>query len=243
MIYLSEIRTTSNKLPKKYPFSIDAIKKGINLEFNSFVTFLVGENGSGKSTILEAIAKSIGFNPAGGSINNSYENKETESDLSSYLKLIWQIKTRKGFFLRTENFYSFTTYVDELRDDPLDGHNAYAPYGGKSLHEQSHGESFFSLFKNRFKKGVFILDEPEAALSPQRLLSLLSILKNLENDGETQFIIATHSPILLSYPNAVIYNLDNGLKPINYKDTEHFKVTKSFLENPELYHKILFSEL
>jgi predicted ATPase len=210
----------------------------LNVDFTSNVTFFVGENGSGKSTILEAIADECGFNLSGGSRNHSYTRHPTESNLSSALRLSWFPKVTNGFFMRAESFFNFATYIDELAQEDPSILNAY---GGKSLHQQSHGESFLSLFVNRFKKGIYILDEPEAALSPNRQLSFLVIIHELETSDKAQFIIATHSPILLCYPGAVVLSLDGGnIRKIDYKDAEHYRLTKEFLDNPERYFHHLF---
>jgi predicted ATPase len=232
MPFLTKAKTIDNEFPDRYPFSIASIKNGFEIDFKSNITFLVGENGSGKSTILEAIADIIGFNLSGGTKHSNYKFKNTESDLSSFMRLTWKSKVFNGFFLRAESFFNFATYMDELEG---------GAYGGKSLHHQSHGESFLALFQNFINKGIYILDEPEAALSPQRQLTFLAIINELEKSGNTQFIIATHSPILLSYPNATVLDLDNNLQEINYKETEHFKLTKEFLNNPERYFRHLFT--
>jgi len=207
------------------------------LEFPTNVTFFVGENGSGKSTLLEAIADRCDFNTAGGGRQNLYEVHKAESSLGEYIRLSWLPKISNGFFLRSETFYQFASHID-LIEDP----RRYNAFGGKSLHHQSHGESFLALFMNRFKgKAIYLLDEPEAALSPTRQLSLLKIMKDLEH--EAQFIIATHSPILLGYPNATIYSFDQGeIESIRYEDTIHYIVTKRFLDAPQSILRELFDE-
>lgn len=240
MPFLNNIQTVNNNIDfEKYPFNIPAFSKGINIDFKSNVTFFVGENGSGKSTLLEAIAEHCGFNPSGGNRNHHYQFHETESNLTSALKFSWLPKVTDGFFMRAESFFNFATYIDELEaDDPTH----YSAYGGKSLHQQSHGESFLALFNNRFKKGIYILDEPEAALSPKRQLSLLVLIHELEKSGKAQFIIATHSPIILSYPGAVLFSLDeNQIEEVDYQETQHYQITKDFLLHPELFYKHLFS--
>jgi len=231
----------------KYPFSLPIIKNLQEIHFPTQVTFFVGENGTGKSTILEAIADHAGFGAEGGSKNISFKTSRDEvysgaQNLSDHLTLSWRQKPKDGYFFRAESFYNVASYLDSLEREC--GGNAYAPYGGKSLHHQSHGESFFSFFKNRMGRGgFFILDEPEAALSPQRQLSLLVIMKELCKDPNTQFIIATHSPILLAYPEATIYSCDEQeLKQIDYEQTSHYQITKHFLNNPSLYLKKLFDE-
>lgn len=238
MTYLSRIYLKDDH-PKDFPFNLPIFKNGLDLRLKTNITFFVGENGTGKSTLMESIADKCDFNLSGGNRNHSYDFHKTESTLSEYLTLSWKTKINQGFFMRAESFFNFATYVDEVATrDPriLDA------YGGKSLHKQSHGEAFLALFHNHFDKGIYILDEPESALSPQRQLALLSIIHKLEETGKAQFIIASHSPILLSYPGATIYSLDNNLEKINYKDTEHYQITKNFLNSPELYFRHLFSD-
>lgn len=232
-VYLRSLTVLKEKITdySDYPFSIPAINKLDSLEFTSSVTFFVGENGSGKSTLLEAIAYQCGFNTAGGGRNNSYEVESSHAALGDFIRLSWMPKMTNGFFLRAETFYDFATYIDSLPGD------AYAAYGGHSLHEQSHGEAFLSLFVNRFgQKGIYLLDEPEAALSPERQLAFLRVIKDLEQQGKSQFIIATHSPIILGYPGARILSFDTPpISEIKYEDTAHYTVTKGFLNNRDLY--------
>ncbi|GIP34897.1 AAA family ATPase [Paenibacillus sp. J2TS4] len=217
----------------QYPFSIPAVKEMTTLTFQNRVTFFVGENGSGKSTILEAIAYQCGFHTAGGGKNNFYDVDASHSALGEHMRLSWLPKITNGFFLRAETFYHFASHLDTMPE-------SLRYYGGKSLHEQSHGESFLSLFNHRFgKKAIYLLDEPEAALSPTRQLALLRIIKDLEK--EAQFIIATHSPILLGYPDAQILNFDaRPVGEIRYEDTLHYIVTRRFLENKDAVLKELF---
>ncbi|WP_243292514.1 AAA family ATPase [Bacillus sp. FJAT-47783] len=223
---------------KRYPFSIPSIKSFDQLDLKSNVTFFVGENGSGKSTLLEAIAYQCQFNTAGGSRNNLYEVHASHSDLGEYIRLSWLPKVTNGFFLRAESFYHFATHLDELEQDGLTA-TGFKDYGGQSLHEQSHGEAFLSLFLNRFKgKAIYLLDEPEAALSPQRQLSFMRILHDLSSSGECQFIIATHSPILLGFPNATILSFDDGeVKEVEYERTDHYQITKYFLQYRDKFLK------
>lgn len=233
-MFLKRITLLRENIPSygQYPFSIPSIYSLDEINLESKITFFVGENGSGKSTLLEAIADKCDFNTAGGGRNNIYELHESESKLGDYIRLSWLPKVTNGFFLRAESFYNFATHIDEL-DDP----RKYENYGGKSLHNQSHGESFLSLFLNRFNsKAIYLLDEPEAALSPARQLTFLKILHDLTEKENTQFIIATHSPILLGYPGAEILSFDNGqITKIAYENTDHYQITKYFLHNREKF--------
>ena len=217
----------------RYPFSIPAIKQLHSLEFGKEVTIFIGENGSGKSTLLEAIAVALGFNAEGGTKNFNFGTRETHSSLYDFIDLAKSYQRfRDGFFLRAESFYNVATHIDVL-DETTPGPPLKDSYGGKSLHHQSHGESFLALMLNRFGgNGLYILDEPEAALSPVRQLSVLSRMSQLIKK-KSQFIIATHSPILMAYPNALIYQInETGIHQVKYEDTEHYQITKSFLNNP-----------
>jgi len=231
----------------QYPFSLPIIRNLKEISFPTQVTFFIGENGTGKSTILEAMAYHVGFGAEGGSKNIAFKTSVADvyaniQKLADHLTLSWRQKPKDGYFFRAESFYNVANYLDYLEREC--GSGAYSSYGGKSLHEQSHGESFLAFFKNRINRGgFFILDEPEAALSPQRQLSLLVIIHQLCKDPNMQFIIATHSPILLSYPGATIYSCDdNHIKKISYTQTPHYQIMKDFLNNPDLYLKNLFSE-
>ena len=187
----------------------------------------------------------LGFNPEGGSKNFSFGTRDSHSELHRYLLTAKSyLKPRDGFFLRAESFFNAATYIERLGDDPeLPGPPVINSYGGHSLHEQSHGESFMTLMLERFGgKGVYVFDEPEAALSPTRQLALLRRMKHLVDD-DSQFIIATHSPILLAYPGALIYQIDSqGIRAVDYKDTEHYQVTKAFLESPDRMLAEIFAD-
>lgn len=236
MLLLRDIQFTSKKV-ESFPFNIPAFSKDFILPLSQPVTFFVGENGAGKSTFLESIAYECGFSLLGGSRNNLLHEPAHTTKLP--LKLSWNQKTASGFFMRAESFFNFASYLEQLqKENPSD--DIYASYGGKSLHRQSHGEAFLSLFSNRFRKGIFILDEPEAALSPNRQLSFLALLHDLSKSGEAQFLIATHSPILLTYPQAEIFSFDNDLEKVSYEETEHFTLTKDFLNSPESFFRHLF---
>ncbi|MGE0867326.1 MAG: AAA family ATPase [Kofleriaceae bacterium] len=216
-----------------YPFSIPAIRKLGELELHGEVTFFVGDNGAGKSTLIEAIAIAAGFNAEGGSRNFNFQTRRSESELHQFIRLVRGVRRpRDGYFLRAESFFNVATEVDRL--------GAQGSYGERSLHEQSHGESFLALALNRFgDNGLYILDEPEAALSPQRQLSLLAIMSQLATQG-TQFLVATHSPILMAYPGALIYQLGaEGIAAVEYEQTEHFQITRDFLNGRERYFRHL----
>lgn len=233
--FLHRIESVAEKFDQSvYPFNLRAFSHGIDLELRSTVTFFVGENGSGKSTLLEALAECCGFNPEGGNRDHHRATFAERSAMAQALRLSWFPKVTQGFFLRAESFYNFATYLEQVSD--------FRAYGGKSLHAQSHGESFLSLFAHRFEQGLYILDEPEAALSPQRQLSFLKIIHDLATPGHAQFLIATHSPILLAYPGAVLFGLDgDAIDRINYQETRHFLVTRDFLNSPERFFKHLFA--
>lgn len=219
----------------RYPFSLPAVRDLEALDLHAKVTFFVGENGSGKSTLLEAIAVSVGFNPEGGTKNFRFGTRASHSNLHEHLRVAKGIRRpRDGFFLRAESFFNVATEIENLDAAPSFGPPVIGSYGGHSLHEQSHGESFLALVTNRFGgKGLYILDEPEAALSPQRQLAVLSRIHDLVCD-ESQFIIATHSPILMAYPDAWIYAFGrDGIRRVAYEDTEHYQVTRDFLANPK----------
>ena len=196
------------------------------------VVFLVGENGSGKSTVLEAIAAAAGFNPEGGTRNYSFSTSDTHSELFRHITLCRSYRRpANGYFLRAEGMYNAASYLDKL--DELPGQSALHLYGGRSLHSRSHGESFLAVISAFRGGGLYLLDEPEAALSPVRQLTLLSLINELVADG-SQFIIATHSPILMAYPNAqILLFSENGITPTAYKQTEHYQITKQFLDDPQ----------
>jgi predicted ATPase len=223
-----------------FPFSIPAIGSLDTMEFDRPVTFFVGENGAGKSTLLEAIAIGMGLNPEGGSRNFRFATRESHSGLSDVLRLSRSgRRIRDSFFLRAESYFNVATEIEALDREPGGGRIIDA-YGGKSLHEQSHGESFFALFLNRLRgNGLYFFDEPEAALSPTRQLSFLSRLHELVKDG-SQCFIATHSPILMAYPDAAILVFESGPpRRIDYRDTEHYGVTRTFLNDTERMLDIL----
>ncbi len=222
----------------KYPFNIKVVRNFEELQFTSPVTFFVGENGIGKSTFIEALAVSLGLPAEGGTENFRYHPKNTASNLSNYLRVCTFNKAKTKFFLRAESFYNFSTEVQRLvRENGFV--SLYNSYGGNLL-ECSHGESFLKLVQNRFTDhGLYILDEPEAALSPQRQLSLLCLINQLVKEG-SQFIIATHSPILISYRDGEILDLNNDFAKIKYKDTSIYSIYKMYLDNPDAMQHRLF---
>lgn len=216
----------------RYPFNLPVVRDLDTLELHSRVTFFAGENGSGKSTLLEAIAVAAGFNPEGGTRSFNFSTRNSESELHRFLRLVRGYRRhRTGFFLRAESYFNVGTVLEQM-PEILQGF-----YGGISPHEQSHGESFLMLVRSRFwANGLYILDEPEAALSPQHQLTLLRHIDDLARRKSSQLIIATHSPILLAYPDARIYWLSKqGLAPIAYEDTEHYRLTRDFLLHRERY--------
>lgn len=217
-----------------------ALLDGLDLTFSNPVTVFVGENGSGKSTLLEAIACHCGFNVSGGNRNHVYDQTVDVEPLAKALTFSWRPKVSQGFFLRAESFFNFAGYLDEMSSHA--GPVVYDSYGGSSLNRQSHGEAFLSLFENQFdRKGIYILDEPEAALSPLRQIQLLAILHALEETGEAQVIMATHSPILMAYPNAdLLYLEGDTIRNADYRETAHYRITRRFLENPDAYLREIF---
>jgi len=220
---------------ERYPFNLPAVRTLDRLDFHPKVTYFVGENGAGKSTLLEAIAVALGFNAEGGSKNFRFSTRRSHSVLHEHLRIAKGFKRpRTGFFLRAESFFNVATEIEQLDAEPGLGAPVIQSYGGHSLHEQSHGESFLTLLMERFHgQGLYILDEPEAALSPQRQLAVLARIHDLVNEG-SQFVIATHSPLLMAYPDACIYQCGaDGVAPVAYDDTEHVRVTRDFLADPQ----------
>ncbi len=241
--YLNKVILKRDKVERfdRYPFHIPAVKALNELPLHPKITFFVGENGSGKSTLIEAIAVCCGFNPEGGSRNFSFETYRSHSDLSDYLMIAKGVRhPRDGYFLRAESFYNVATNIEELDSVSSEAPSIKNSYGG-SLHERSHGESFFALLNNRLGgHGVYILDEPEAALSPQRQLAMLCRIDDLVKQ-DSQFIIATHSPILTAYPDSVIYSLsEKGIEKTAYEHTENYQITRQFLNHYQsMLHDLL----
>ena len=205
------------------------------IEFHKQVTFFVGENGSGKSTLIEALAISQGFNPEGGTKNFHFSTENSHSDLCDYLRVArGVVYPRDGFFLRAESFYNVASNIDQMDREGGCGAPVIMSYGGVSLHRQSHGESFLALAENRFGgQGLYILDEPEAALSPRGLIRLMQRMDELVRQ-DSQFIIATHSPMLIAFPDAEVYRIgEDGIESVRFRDTDHYRTTVRFLQNPE----------
>lgn len=243
--YLLHLELLRERVPSfdRYPYSLPAFRNLDRLLFHPKVTFFIGENGTGKSTLLECIAVSCDLNPEGGSRNFRFATRSSHSALNECVRLA-RAPPRPGdsYFLRAESFFNVATEIERLDEGP-GGPPIIGAYGGLSLHEQSHGESFFALFKNRFRShGLYLMDEPEAALSPKRQLEFLSILHEYCRKG-AQFVIATHSPIIMAYPDSCIYVFDNaGLREVPYQETEHYLVSRGFLANPHRTLRMLLSD-
>lgn len=234
--FVFHLELQRDKVPSfdEYPFNLAAVRTLERLALHPGVTFLVGENGSGKSTLLEALAVALGFNAEGGSRNFNFGTRASHSVLHEYLRVARGFKRpRDGWFLRAESFFNVATEIERLDEGP-GGPPVIDAYGGQSLHEQSHGESFLKLLNERFGgRSLFILDEPEAALSPQRQLDALRRLHALVRQG-SQFVIATHSPLLMAYPDAWVYHFDaDGIRRVSHEDTAHFRVMRDFMADPQ----------
>lgn len=232
-LYISGFRFKDN-LPKYSYLNnlpvVKYLKNNNEMLFDKNIVFFVGENGSGKSTLIEALAIAYGFNAEGGSKNFNFSTHRVQYDLPDSITLFRSAYPKDGFFFRAESFYNVATNIDEIK---------VGGYGDISLHAQSHGESFMSLFFKRFRgRGMYMLDEPEAALSPSRQMSLLAHIIKLSDNS--QFIISTHSPILLACPNSQIFQLsDDGISEVSYSDIEAVQIYKQFLDNPERMVKYL----
>jgi len=234
--YVLALRLKRDRVPsfETFPYSLPALRNLHSLELHPRVTFVVGENGSGKSTLLEAIAIAAGFNAEGGTKNFRFHTRRSHSSLHEHLTLVKSARrARDGFFLRAESFFNVATEIEHLDQEPAPAPPIINSYGYKSLHEQSHGESFFALMNNRFGgQGFYVLDEPEAALSPTRQLAMLVRVHELVR-AKSQFVIATHSPILMAYPEAWIYQIGKrGLERVEYEETDHYVVARRFLADP-----------
>jgi predicted ATPase len=261
-----ELRLPGGRRPARFPYTVPFAGSLERIDFTTDVTFLAGENGSGKSTFLEALACAIGSTTVGSESVTTDRGLAAIREFASHLKLTWSKRTKKGFFMRSEDFFGYARKMARIKaemesdlraiDDEYRGRSALAkdlarmPYKrelgemqrayGEGVDSRSHGEAFFRLFKERFVgAGLYLLDEPETPLSPKRQLALLLMLKTMVDQGG-QFIVATHSPILLAYPGATILSFDGGaIRPVDYESTEHYTVTRTFLNNPEAYLKHL----
>lgn len=225
-----------------YPFSVPAIASLTEIEIQSRVVFFAGENGTGKSTLLEAIAAHYRFAPEGGNRNfssNTTTSNQSINPLMRALRQSFDRRTGEGFFLRAESFFNIASELDELGPEILQY------YGGRSLHTRSHGETFFTLLEHKFRRnGLFLLDEPEAALSPQRQLAFLVLMHDtLRRYRDSQFIISTHSPVLLGYPKAQIFSFDSApIQRIEYEETAPLQIVRYFVNNRDEYMKELLQE-
>ena len=234
--YVLSVKLRRDKIASfdQYPFSLPVVRNLDDLELHPAVTFLIGENGSGKSTLLEALAVAWGFNPEGGTKNFHFQTRRSHSVLHEYLRLVKSVqRARDGFFLRAESLFNVASEIEHLDEEPAPGPPIINSYGGRSLHEQSHGESFFAVMMHRFGgRGFYVLDEPEAALSPSRQLAMIARIHELVR-ARSQFVIATHSPMLMAYPNAWIYQIsEHGLQRVGLEETQHYIVAKRFLNDP-----------
>jgi predicted ATPase len=240
--YIRRVSLKKDSIPsfKQYPFSLPSVKKLDELPLHPKVTFFIGENGMGKSTLLEAVAVALGFNPEGGTFNFNFSTYDSHSELAHHLRVAKGVdRPRDGFFLRAESFYNVASNIEEMDLQEGPAPKVIDSFGGHSLHEQSHGEAFFATFLHRFRgEGIYILDEPEAALSPLRQMSMLTRIHDLVNDN-SQFIIATHSPIIMAYPDALIYEFsEDGIQERKLEETNHYTIMKQFFDdkNRMLHH-------
>lgn len=231
-----------------YPFSVPVIRQFEDICFRSRITFFAGENGTGKSTLLEAIASHYGFGREGGTrnfLNDSTESNHSIDPLVRALRLSFDKRTGAGYFLRAESFFNSASYIDQLDAEPSFAAPISEFYGGKSLHERSHGETFFTLLDLKFRRnGLFLMDEPEAALSPQRQLSFLLLVHDvLKKYKDAQFIISSHSPVLLGYPGAQILSFDEDrIREITYEETPAMQIVQRFLNQREKFLAELFQD-
>lgn len=227
-----------------YPLNLPLFADGaFSLELRKPITILVGENGCGKSTILEALAGHCGFSLASGNQNHIVAQRDDVARLQDFLRFSWRKKVGRGFFLRAESLQKFGDHLDGMAEE-FGPEVVFGPYGGKSLNEQSHGEGFLSVLESRFAmEGLYILDEPEAALSPMRQLRLLALLDQVQRAGRVQIVMATHSPILMSYPHADLLEIKEGVvTPTEFRRTAHFNLMARFMADPDRFHRELFAE-
>jgi predicted ATPase len=236
-MYLKSLHINSDRFPTRdqFPFNIEVLGKTEQIDFTSPVTFLTGQNGSGKSALLDAIARKGGFLPWGGSKIHRSHGNPYETQLANFIKLELNPRHPYGFHFRAEAFFNFASSLDEiLSEDPK--RDQY--FGGGSLNVLSHGESFLAFFQGYSFQldGLYLLDEPEAALSPQNQVEFVRIILEAINNGDKQYIIATHSPILLGCPGSQILSFDSGtIQAVSFRDTTSFSFYESFLEDPSRF--------
>ena len=222
-----------------YPFSLPIFKgRPFELAFDRPITLFVGDNGTGKSTLLEAIARHCGFNLGGGSRDNAYATDAADMPLAEALRFSWLPKVTNGFFLRAESYFNFASYIEGIRAEGADESAKIARiWGDTGLHDQSHGQSLITLFRRRLgseRRALYLLDEPEAALSPKRQLEFLALLHDWAESGNVQAIVVTHSPILMGFPEAALLSFDGGrIREVAYRDIDHYRLTLDFLADPE----------
>jgi len=240
--FIKSVALKRNEIPsfESFPFNIPAVEMLEEIRFHPNVTYIIGENGMGKSTLLEGLAVALGFNAEGGTLNFNFSSYDSHSSLDEYLRIARGVyRPDDSFFFRAETYYNLATNIEEMDREPSGGGKIIDGFGGKSLHQQSHGESFFATFLNRFRgEGLYILDEPEAALSPIRQVSMLGRINELVNQG-SQLIIATHSPILMAHPDSIIYELTKeGLREKTLEETDHYSIMKQFFDDKDrlLHH-------
>lgn len=241
--FLKSLSFRKGEESDSYPFSVPLFSRDFDMAFLKPVSIFVGENGAGKSTLLEAIALHCGFNAEGGNRDHQTHGRSDVDPALSRLRFSWLPRVTTGFFFRAESFFAFANYIDNAYDGR--GADGYSLTGGGSSHQQSHGEAFLALFSKRLGgRGVYIFDEPEAALSPSRQMTFLSILRRMELTTQCQIIMATHSPILMSYPFGELFSFESTgeLREISFKASEHWKLYGRFLANPEKFHAALFED-
>ena len=244
--YIRAVRLKRDEIPfGEFPFTLPFVRNLHELELHPNITYVVGENGMGKSTLLEAIAIAYGFNPEGGTLNFNFSSFDSHSELDAYIRLVKGTdRARDHFFFRAESFYNVASNIEELDQGPPYDRKVIDSYGGVSLHEQSHGESFFAVFRERFQgNGLYILDEPEAALSPLRQISLLARINELIKEG-SQFIISTHSPIIMAHPlSKIIQITEDGIHETTLEETDHYTIMKQFFDDRDrLLHHLFRDE-
>ena len=234
--FLREVRQRGTEVSDRYPLNLPLFAEHpFRLRFNQPVTIIVGETGTGKSTLLEAIAADCGFHPESGDRGHQFATREPATNtVNRHLVFSWRPRVGRGFFLRAESFFNMARALDQMALDPDgQGDQVYAPYGGRSLRQVSHGESFMALFRNRFKgRGLYLLDEPDSALSPMQQLRFLGLLDQWRRAGEAQIIIATHAPVLMAYPHAQLLEITRaGVQPAEFDTLGHVQITRRFLND------------